>query len=196
MNNHLSIPHHLIVENIFPFLFSHRDMEAYILNSIITENMNDLFFLVGRSSASVPSYITSNEEYAQRTGFTIVLPILVSLGFKLSAEIFEAAATKGNLEIMKWLKKMNCPWNAWVFYYATEHDSLDNMKWLKENGCPWNGETFVAAVRNGNLDNLKWLKENGCPVDSRTFYYAAEQGDPENLNWLKENFEDSISEYY
>lgn len=185
MNN--PIPHHLIIEHLFPFLFSIEEMEQAVLKAIETRSLNDLLFLLGRSPTSIPSYLTRNEEYAQAASFTVVLPILAGLGFRLSTEIFEAAASKGNLDVMKWLKEKKCPWNAWTFYYASEHDNLVNMKWLRENGCPWNEEAFVAAARHGNLDNMKWLKENGCPWGARTFYYAEDHGDLANVRWLKEN---------
>jgi hypothetical protein len=186
MNNPI-IPHDLFIEHLLPFILSAKEMEDVVLNAVFTRNIADIRFFLGRSPASVPSYLKRNEQYTRVANFTIMLPVLVDLGFSLSAEIFEAAASKGNLSIMRWLKEKCCPWSSWTFYYASEHNNLVNIQWLRANGCPWSEETFVAAARNGNIENMIWLKQNGCPWDARTFYYAEDHGNPFNVKWLKIN---------
>jgi hypothetical protein len=186
-NSNPIIPHELFIEHLLPLIFSAKELEDVVLNAVITRNLRDLRFFLGRNKASVPSYLKRNDLFTRQANFTILLPVLVDLGFSLSAEIFEAAATRGNLSLLKWLKEKRCPWSPWTFYYASEYGDLVNMQWLRENGCPWNEETFTAAARNGKLENMIWLKQNGCPWDARTFYYAEDHGNLINIRWLISN---------
>jgi hypothetical protein len=79
------------------------------------------------------------------------------------SETMQFAASHGNLENLKWLKKQGCPLCEKTFARAASHGNLENMKWLKKQDCPWTKWTFARAAEHGNLENLKWLKEQGCP---------------------------------
>jgi hypothetical protein len=57
-----------------------------------------------------------------------MLPVLQRLGFQLSSGIFNEAAMKGNLDILKGLKQHDLPWNEDTFRIAAEHGNLINMK--------------------------------------------------------------------
>jgi hypothetical protein len=51
------------------------------------------------------------------------------------------AATLGSLPLLKWLKEMNCPWDAFTSSCAAQGGHFEVLKWLRENGCPWNEDT-------------------------------------------------------
>ncbi len=60
-----------------------------------------------------------------------ILDYLYDEGFELQHKVFMTAAKEGNLDILDWLKKENCPY---------EFDELSNgnfnsfvKKWIKEN---------------------------------------------------------------
>jgi len=142
------------------------------MEAVISRNVNDLFLLVGSTSGSVPSYLTSDTSFTKSAGFSIMLPVLQGLGFKIARSKFRAASRRGNLDIMKWLHSKDCPWDSRVFTISSRKGNLSIMKWLKENGCPWSEYTFGAAAWYGNLENMKWLHENDCPWNETTFRAA------------------------
>ena len=43
---------------------------------------------------------------------------------------------------------------------------LEVLKWARENDCPWDEYTCRAAAKGGHLETLKWARENGCPWDA------------------------------
>ena len=50
---------------------------------------------------------------------------------------------------------------------------LEVLKWARENDCPWDEGTCMCAAKGGHLDVLKWARENDCPWDEHTCTYAA-----------------------
>ena len=104
----------------------------------------------------------------------------------LSIENINSAAFVENLNIVKWLKENNCPWDDSIFFIA-QNGNLNMMKWSKENNCPWYKWTFSEAANNGNLENMKWLLENNCPWDIYTFRNATKNGNLTNMKWLLDN---------
>ena len=52
---------------------------------------------------------------------------------------------------------------------------LEVLKWARENDCPWDKETCKWAAENGHLEILKWAREQGCPWSERTRNLAAER---------------------
>lgn len=154
-----SIPHELVLEHIFPFAL-HDDFEKQVMRAIITRNLQNLYLLLGPSPVTVQPYLLSKEKYAEAAGFSIILPVLRRLGFKLSAQIFSKAARCGNLSCMKWLKENGCPWDQNTFASAAINRDLINMKWLLENGCPRDEMLLVQHLRwlirrKNNISNTK-----------------------------------------
>lgn len=94
------------------------------------------------------------------------------------------AAESGNLEMLKWARRLGCPWDKRICELAAEGGHLEVLKWARHEGCPWDGLTCAYAARGGHLDVLKWATENGCPWDQRTLEWAAENGQSEALNWM------------
>jgi hypothetical protein len=40
---------------------------------------------------------------------------------------------------------------------------LEVLKWARENDCPWDELTCVSAAKHGHLEVLQWARTNGCP---------------------------------
>ena len=51
-------------------------------------------------------------------------------------DTFALAARGGNLEVMKWLHKNECPWSADALLAASAAQNVAAMAWLINNGCP------------------------------------------------------------
>ena len=47
--------------------------------------------------------------------------------------------------------------------WAAGAGQLEILKWLRENDFPWDEETCAAAALNGHLEVMQWLRANGCP---------------------------------
>ena len=47
------------------------------------------------------------------------------------------AARGGHLEVLKWLRAQDCPWDEWTFASAAWDGHLEVLKWMREHGCPW-----------------------------------------------------------
>jgi len=65
-----------------------------------------------------------------------------------------AAARKGHLHVLQWLREHGCPWNSSTCAYAAKEGHLDVLKWAREHGCPWTAATRDAAATKGYSDNL------------------------------------------
>lgn len=179
-----SIPHHLFLTNIVPMI-PRELFEKRVMKAVEQRNLQDLYTLVGRTAATVPSYLTQNASYAEAAGFTLLLPVLQRLGFHLSEKIFVAAVRQnGNVDILEWLQQHQCPLSEMTFSAATKHGNLNTLTWLQQHGCTWNDRTFSFAVQFGNTNTLMWLKEQGCPMTEFAFAFT---DDVHILEWLKKN---------
>jgi hypothetical protein len=54
-----------------------------------------------------------------------------------------AAATKGHLELLQWLRARGCPWDWRATYHAAENNHMHVLRWMAANG----GHIYDANVR-------------------------------------------------
>ena len=123
------------------------------------------------------------EEEAVEKGYLSTLKHMRSGGELLCA----AAASSGQLEELKALRKENIPWDEETCSLAAKGGHLKVLKWARKNGCPCDGWTCAYAAEGGHLKVLKWARENDCPWDEFTCAYAAEGGHLKVLQWAREN---------
>jgi hypothetical protein len=96
-----------------------------------------------------------------------------------STKLIKSAAEEGNLDVLKWARKRQIPWNESICAAAAkilphkEHSSLEVLKWLREVGCPWNHQTCTNAVKFRNFETLQWARENGCEWNSNDILKSA-----------------------
>jgi len=127
---------------------------------------------------------------ACNTGICENVQWLIDHDYRISVMAFEAASHKGNLEIMKLLKKYNCPWSSRVLNYACNFGDIKNIEWLITSGCPTNQYTIEWCIRptNGNIiPILKLLIKNGCNLNTTTFDLACYYRRLDVIEWLLEN---------
>jgi len=74
------------------------------------------------------------------------------------------AAEGGHLEVLKWARENDCPWDKRTCAHAAKGGHLEVLKWARENGCPWDENTCACAAYRGHLEVLKWAHANGCPL--------------------------------
>jgi hypothetical protein len=120
-------------------------------------------------------------------GCLTVLQNLLQRGHLDKTRVCQWAAWGGHLEMLKWTRENDCPWDEETCAGAAAHGHLEVLKWARENDCPWNEDTCAGAAAHGHLEVLKWARENGCPWDEKTCTEAAHQGHLEVLQWAREN---------
>ena len=103
------------------------------------------------------------------------------------AQICNEIAKHGHLEILKWARSQDCPWDKWTCAAAAEGGHLKVLKWARSQGCTWNSYTCSHAAKGGHLKVLKWARSNGCPWNTITCIYAAAHGRLEVLKYAVEN---------
>ena len=131
--------------------------------------------------------------------------------------IIEAAASQGNLEMVKYCVANECPVDEWTCACAARYGHLECLKYLREEAkAPWDlgtanwaaltghlhileylverkyDEYDAWACRNaamdGHLDCLKYLRETAkAPWDSQAVYHAHKRNHPECLQYLLNN---------
>lgn len=98
-----------------------------------------------------------------------------------------SAAANGHLDVLGWALENGCLWDQKTCREAASGGHLETLKWARENGFPWDEETCAHAALGGHLEVLKWARENGCPWDGNTRAYATYGGHAEVLKWAREN---------
>ena len=75
------------------------------------------------------------------------------------------AARCGHLRILRWmLRAGRLPLTADLCESAASGRRLDVLRWLRRIGCPWDERTCLAAARRGELCMLLWARASGCPL--------------------------------
>jgi hypothetical protein len=97
-----------------------------------------------------------------------------------------AAALFGNVELLRWLREHDCPWDEESCRRAAAFEHFETLKWLRQHHCPWDEQTMGEAAYTGNMEMLSWLLEQGAPVDESVCADAAQVGQLEALQWLRE----------
>lgn len=93
-------------------------------------------------------------------------------GYRNDECVCAIAAYQGDLELLKWLRERDCPWDSKTCESAVRGGHLEILQWIRENGCPWDYVTYMIARKNGNREILKWLHENHCPT-SETYRFCS-----------------------
>ena len=115
--------------------------------------------------------------------------------FKNLTYIMDNAVRKGNLEIVKCLRKSGFRWSYNSINIAVEYVGSNDICWnnkyfrlveyLLFNDSGYNRNTTSVAAKHGNLELLKYLIENDCEYNKVTFSKAVMSDNLEVLKYLK-----------
>ncbi|KAJ1637484.1 hypothetical protein T492DRAFT_859893 [Pavlovales sp. CCMP2436] len=105
----------------------------------------------------------------------------------LAESACEAAAEKGQMGALGWLRSRSCPWDISTSYRAAEGGYLEVLRYAHEHGCPWDLGTCYRAAFGGHVEVLRYAHEHGCPWDSYTCSCAAQGGHLEVLRYAHEH---------
>ena len=106
----------------------------------------------------------------------------IDKGYILNETHISYASSCGQLDVLKFLHNLGCPWNYLTTSSASSFGHLNCLKYAIENGCD-----YTYALRNatlyGMLDCIRYLvEEKGEFVDLITVELSAQSG---NLNCIK-----------
>ena len=79
-------------------------------------------------------------------------------GMQMTVHSTRVAAQIGNLNVLQWLRMMECAWDKTTCEGAAENGHLDVLQWARANGCPWDADTCSFAAKNGHLAVLEWAR--------------------------------------
>jgi hypothetical protein len=141
--------------------------------------------------ARMPGFVTdlpSMLRLAALVGCVGVLEELVdNRQCALTAGESYAAAGKGNLDALVWLRSRGCLWDISTCTLVARGGHLEVLRYAHEHGCPWSTATCYWAAAGGHLEVLRYAHEHGCPWSTATCYWAAEGGHLEVLRYAHEH---------
>ena len=95
-----------------------------------------------------------------------VLDWLLSHGYPFRPDsLLCYAASRGHVHILEWAKARGIPVNHRSEFCtaAARRGQLRALQWLRQNDCPWDGRVIEYALENGHEEVVLWARENGCP---------------------------------
>ena len=104
------------------------------------------------------------------------------------ARFCREVAETNKLELLKWIREeKECEWNEWTIKAAASQGNLEMVKYCVANACPIDADACANAALYGHLECLKYLHEEAkAPWDSWTASWAAENGHLHILEYLVE----------
>ena len=106
-------------------------------------------------------------------------------------------AQTNKLELLKWAREeKKCEWDEDTIKAAASQGNLEMVKYCVANECPIDEYTCACAAQNGHLECLKYLHEEAkAPWDSATASWAASNGHLHILEYLVERKYDRYDEH-
>ena len=104
-------------------------------------------------------------------------------------------ARTNKLELLKWAREeKECEWDELTIYMAASRGNLEMVKYCVANECPIDENACAYAAENGHLEVLKYLHEEAkAPWDSSTASWAAANGHLHILEYLVERKYDQFN---
>jgi hypothetical protein len=105
-------------------------------------------------------------------------------------------AKTNKLELLKWIREeKECKWDEVTIIAAASQGNLEMVKYCVANECPIDESACAHAAENGHLEILKYLREEAkAPWEEYTAIWAAENGHLHILEYLVERKYDEYDE--
>jgi len=80
------------------------------------------------------------------------------------ARLWENAIRSRSLHLLRWLIAHDITMGARTTpVHAAFYGYLDVLRFLRRHQCPWDFRTIEIAIGSGHLEIVEWAIENGCP---------------------------------
>ena len=162
------LPGHLVVAHVLDKIPDPTDLARV---SAVSRGMRDAVAATGRTVMMPSEYEAVNKGYlstvkdmarARRRTATSRCSSGRARTTARGTRDVQGAAEGGHLEVLKWARENDCPWDEWTCACAARGGHLEVLKWARANDCPWDEETCACAAKGGHLEVLKWARENDC----------------------------------
>lgn len=105
-----------------------------------------------------------------------------------SVDHTQIAAHAGNLEALKWLRSIDCPWDSDVCKNAIEYRHCELLKWARSENCPWHDNYFtINKLYPEEIETIKWALLDGCPGSWMMAFRAIGDRNFDFLFWIISN---------
>lgn len=110
---------------------------------------------------------------------------LYQYGYTPQGTSSKTAAVHGSIELLRWLKTINCDMED-VTQHLAEEGHLNTLIWANNNGIPCDDQTLDAAAHGGHVDVVRYLviDKKIDPIES-TLQAAAYGGNRVVLEFLR-----------
>lgn len=71
------------------------------------------------------------------------------------------------IDFVKYLHKIDCPWNERAYYAAIDENRLDIVQYLHANKCPLSEKVIKCSIKKGIPEIIQYLLENDCPITKK-----------------------------
>ncbi len=68
------------------------------------------------------------------------------------ADLCSQAARYGHLDVLKWLRSIDCQWDQYTAANAAEHGCIDVLEWARKNNANIRASAYMAACKAGQLE--------------------------------------------
>lgn len=133
---------------------------------------------------------------AAKRGNLECLQYMYSKGYDvLTKDVFRSATISGNVELIKWLHDLNCPFNfnsimnGLCVHPKIKHSLDTKIKILDlfiERGVKLTESTSEIAIFTGDLEFLQYIHKNGGIINENTINTAARCGYLHIIIWCRE----------
>lgn len=105
--------------------------------------------------------------------------------FSERSDIFLSEAVEsGNIELCKWLRNQNCPFDDDLPSTAIENGYISLFEWLIENNCPYDENIMMDAVLSDSLEIVQYIFNRGYEKSRNSCFNAVKIGNLQILKWL------------
>lgn len=82
-------------------------------------------------------------------------------GLPLTANVCNAVARLGRLDLLQCARHHGCAWNGLTCAAAAGGGHLELLRWCRDNRCAWDWRTCASAAEGNHLEVLH-ARGNGC----------------------------------
>lgn len=112
---------------------------------------------------------------------------------RVSYYLYNATINHTNINLAKWLRKHEAPWNSLVFKRAIKAGNLKLIRFLRKYGCPYDDiKIEVLMIKSGNPEIIQYFIKRGYTIPKNCMTIAA--NDIKMLTWLHQLLAD-FSDY-
>ena len=104
---------------------------------------------------------------------------------KFTGSHISAAASSGNLEVVKWLRVHGAPIGHYgLCKRAVESGNLEVVQWALNSGAPFElYEIYYTTTAAGHVPVLEWLRKNEAELLKKTKKHQKADNFPQQILW-------------